>query len=291
MKIIAFSAELTKSYEQNKKFNEAINTWRIIITHCQHINKILPLVSIIGCLLKIGELDEAIVSSVELVSLLESAADQILPIKEECDRGICEIVENFVEFKQCDVIFQLLQCRFTVLKLHYNGEVMLSRMVNVSFLMTEVAIIVKSPAEIKLFTKKYKFLDDILLFMQNSPTTNMSHEIKCEHVSAFLHNYGYCCNKVKDYFRATMLFNQAIASRKLVFGDKSNNNQCFGHYYNSLGFALENSNHLLEAKTAYKTSIEIYKQARDYKNEEEKNESISTTINHLQRLEKKLNNK
>ena len=54
----------------------------------------------ITCLLEIGELDEAVVFSVELVSLLESTADQSLPLKiKECDRGICNLLNRFLEFK------------------------------------------------------------------------------------------------------------------------------------------------------------------------------------------------
>ena len=59
-----------------------------------------------------GELDEAIVSSVELVSFLVSTADQAQSIINECKRGITDIVEKFLEFTKLDVIFQLLQGHF-----------------------------------------------------------------------------------------------------------------------------------------------------------------------------------
>ena len=241
----------------------------------------------IECLLKIDELDEAIVSSVELVSLLESTADQMQPIIQECDLAICNSVKNFLEFKKFDVIFQLLQCRFKLLKRHYNGKVMLDRMCNIGFLMTNVAEVVESPNETK-FTKQYEFLDDILLFIQNSPATNMTHEVKCDKVATFLYNYGYCCHKINDFVKSAMLYNQAIASWKLAFGDESNNHKHFAYSYRNLGFALKNSNHLLEAKTAFQTSIEIFKQARDYENEEERNKRISLTQNELQIVENKL---
>ena len=38
---------------------------------------------------------------------------------------------------------------------------------------------------------------------------------------------------------------------------------------------LETLNHLLDTKTAYKISIQIYKQVRDYESEEKKKKSIS----------------
>ena len=290
MKIIANFTDLARSYEQKEQFNEAVNMWRAAINHCQHINQTLPLVSMTDCLLKIGKLDEAVISSVELVSLLESTADQIQPIIEECDLGICKLVEKFLEFKEYNVIFQLLQCRFKLLQRHYQGEVMFVRVVDIGLLMKNVAKVVENPDEIELFTKQYEFLDDMLLFIQNSPATNITHEVKCEQVASFSHYYGFCCNEVNDYVKAAMLYNQAIASWKLAFGDESNDYKMFASSYNNLGFALEKSNHLLEAKTAYQTSIKIKMQARDYENEEERNKSISKTQSILQRVENKLKN-
>ena len=265
--------------------------WRAITGHCQHIDKILPLVSMIHCLLKIGELDQAVASSLELASLLESTADQIQPIIEECDLGIYNLVNKFLEFKEFNVIFQLLHCRFKLLKRYYNGEVMFVKMVNIGLLMANVAEVVKHPNEIELFTNQYGFLDDILLFIQNSPATNMTYEVKCEKVASFLHNYGYCCYVLKQYFKAILLYNQAIACRKLAFGVESNNYKVFASSYCNLGHALENSNYLLEAETAYQTSIEIKMQARDYENEEQRNKCISKTQRKLQKLENKLKNK
>ena len=58
--------------------------------------------------------------------------------------------------------------------------------------MTKVAKVVKSPNEIELFTKQCELLDDMLLFIQNLPATNLTHKIKCKNVALFLDNYGYC---------------------------------------------------------------------------------------------------
>ena len=79
--------------------------WQIIIGHCQHINKILPFVSIIDRLLKIDAFDKAIVFSLEPISLLEPTAVQIQPIIDECDLGIYNLVKKFLEFKKLKVIF------------------------------------------------------------------------------------------------------------------------------------------------------------------------------------------
>ena len=245
----------------------------------------------IDCLLKIGKLDEAVVSCVELVSLLESTGNQIQPTIEECDDGIYNLVEKFLEFKEFNVIFQLLHCRFKLLKQYYKGEVMLAKMSDISFLMAKVAEVVESPNEIELFTKQYELLNDILLYIQNSPAANMMHDVKCKNVAAFLHNYGYCCDEVNDYVKAALLFSQAIASWKLALGHESNNYKHFAYCYHNLGMALKNSNNLLEAKTAFQTSIEIYKQARDYENEEERNEDISTAQKKFQIVENELKNK
>ena len=264
--------------------------WLTITNHCQHINKISFFVFVIDCLLIIGKFDEAVDSSVKLAHLLESTADQIQPIIEECDLGIYNLVNKFLEFKELNVIFLLLQCRFKLLQRHYNREVMLNKLFNISVLMKNVAEVVESPNEIDLFTKQYDFLDDILLYMQNSPATNMTHEVKCKKVAAFLHYYGYCCHVLKEHFKAILLYNQAIASYKLAFGDESNNYKDFATSYSNLGHALDKSNHLSEAKAAYQTSIEIHKQARDYEKEEERNEKILRIHNSLQRVENKLKN-
>ena len=87
----------------------------------------------IDCLLKIGKLDEAVVSCVELVSLLESTDDQVYPTTEEFDLGIYNLVKKFLEFKKFKVIFQLLHCRIKLLKRYCHGEVMCVKMVNISF--------------------------------------------------------------------------------------------------------------------------------------------------------------
>ena len=97
--------------------------------------------------------------------------------------------------------------------------------------------------------------------------------------------------EVKNYVKAALLFSPAIASWKLAFGDKSNNYKMFAYCYPNLVFALEKSNHLLEAKTAYQTSIGMKMQAHDYENKEERYKCISTTPNGLQIVENKLKNK
>ena len=244
----------------------------------------------ISCLLKVGELDEAVVGSVELVSLLETTVNQIQSIKEECDRGICNLVEKFLKFKNFYVIFQLLHCRFNLLKRYYTGKLVLQKMCNISILTTKVTEAVRCSGEIELIKKQYEFLDNILLFLQNLPVTNVTYENKCDKVALFLDNYGYCCYQINDYVKAIMLHNQAIASRKLAFGENSNSYKNFANSYNNLGCALENFNLFSEAKTAFLSSIEIKMQTRDYENEEERNKSISMTQNNLQRVENKLKN-
>ena len=97
--------------------------------------------------------------------------------------------------------------------------------------------------------------------------------------------------EVKNYVKAALLFSPAIASWKLAFGHESNNYKMFAYCYPNLVFALEKSNHLLEAKTAYRTSIGIKMQAHDYENKEERYKCISTTQNGLQIVENKLKNK
>ena len=49
----------------------------------------------------------------------------------------------------------------------------------------------------------------------------------------------------------------------------------------NLGYAHEQCNQLIEAKSAYQKSVSL-KEAHDYENEEAKNECILTTKNHLQ---------
>ena len=288
VKTIACFTDLAESYEQKEQFNEAVNTWQTIIGQCQHVDKILPLVSAIACLLKIGRLEEAKVFGVELVSLLESTADQIQRIKDECDLGICNLVKKFLELKMFNMIFQLLKCRFNLLKQHYNGEIKFIKIENVGVLMKNVARVVRSCDDIELFKQQYEFLDTMLLFMQNSRANEIIGKIKGKTVALFLHDYGQCCVEVKDFVKAVIICSQAIASWKITFGDESNGYKTFSHFYNTLGWALEHSCHFLEAKTAYQTSIEINEQVRDYKNEKEKNRSDSERTNNLQRIEKRL---
>ena len=290
MLIVRF-AVIAKSYEGKGQFSEAVNTWRHIIGHCPQVNKILPTASMINCFLKIGEVDKATVSSGELVSLLKTNADRIRPIKDECDFGICHLVENFLTFGKYDVIFQFLQCRFDLLKQYYTGEDMLKRMSNIGLLMVGVTKIIKSPVEIKLFKKQYEFLDDVLLFMQNTPAKKYKMiKMKCAYVSSFLNSCGYCCNMVQDYLKAIGLLNQALGSTKLVLGDESNNYFHFALSHNNLGWALEHSNHLAEAKIAYQTSSELFAKARDCENEEERKAKILRVTDHLERVEAKLRN-
>ena len=168
---------------------------------------------------------------------------------------------------------------------------MLNNMCPISVVLTSVAKVIEGTNQIELFKKQYEFLDNVLLAMQNFLVTDLTTmKVKCEKVTSFLYNYGYCCIEVKDYVKAIMLCNQATASRKLAFGDKSNNCKNFAGSYSNLGHALENSNHLLEARTAYQTSIDIYKQASDYQSNNEKSEHILRTTNNLLRVENKLKN-
>ena len=217
-----------------------------------------------------GELDEAIVSSVELVSLLESTADQVQSIINECKRGITDIVEKFLELRKLDVIFQLLQGHFFLLK-GDCGVVVSSRMSNISMIMKKVVQVVTTNNEIELFKNQHEFFDNISLLMQNFPASDVAIiNAKCKQVALFSSNYGCCCREVNDYIKAAMLHNPAIALRKLVFGDKSNNYKNYAFSYHDLGCALENSNHFSEAKTTFQMSIELKKEALDFKNEKKK---------------------
>ena len=243
----------------------------------------------IDSLLKIGELDEAVVSSVELVSLLESTADQIHTIVDKCDLEICNLVEKFLEFNEFNVIFQLLQCRFDLLKQHYNGKVMLNKMCDIAILITKVAKMVVISDETEMFKKQYEFLDTVLLCMQNADVSDLTTtKVKCERVASFIHNYGYCCNVIQDYLKAMILCNQTIVLMRTTLSDETYGYQEFAYTYHNLGWALENCNHLSEAKAAYQTSIELYELVSDFKTEDERKENILLATKSLQDVENKL---
>ena len=60
---------------------------------------------------------------------------------------------------------------------------------------------------------------------------------------------------------------------RTAFGDESISGQEFAYTYQNLGWALENCNHLSEAKAADQTSIELYELVSDFKNEDERKEN------------------
>ena len=280
---------MATSYQKNEKFKEAANTWHMIIDQSQNVNKILPNISLIICLLEIGDVDRAVVSSVELVSLLDATADEIEPIKDKCDDGICNLAEKFVDFNKFDLIFQLFHCRFELLKRNYSGKDMFKKMCNIACLIRYVSMKVTNDSDVESFKNQCCLFDDVLLFMQNSPVNDVDWKNKCQNVALFLGNYGTFCNNIKDYTKATTLLNQSIVLWKTTFGAESEYNEDFGIFYNNLGYAFEHSNYLVEAKTAYEKSLKIKKQARDYKTDDSKRECISVTSENLQRVQNILN--
>ena len=280
---------MATSYQKNEKFKEAANTWQMIIDQSRNVNKILPNISLIICLLEMGDVDRAVVSSVDLVSLLDATADEIEPIKDQCDDGICNLAKKFVDFNKFDLIFQLVHCRFELLKRNYTEKDVFNRMCYIACLMRDVSKKVTNDSDVESFKNQYCLLDDVLLFMQNSRVNDVDWKNKCKNVALFLGIYGSFCNNIEDYTKAMTLLNQSIVFWKTTFGADSEYNRDLGVFYNNLGYAFEHSNYLVEAKTAYEKSLKIKKQARDYKTDYSKREDISVTSENLQRVQNILN--
>ena len=280
---------MATSYQKNEKFKEAANTWQMIIDQSRNVNKISPNISLIICLLEMGDVDQAVVSSVELVSLLDAAADEIEPIKDQCDDGICNLAKKFVDFNKFDLIFQLVHCRFELLKRNYTGKDMFIRMCNIACSMRDVSMKVTNDSDVESFKNQYCLLDDVLLFMQNSPVNDVDWKNKCKNVALFLGRYGSLCDNIKDYTKAMTLLNQSIVFWKTTFGVDSEYNRDLGVFYNNLGYAFALTNNLGEATFAYQKSLEIKKQARDYETDYSKREDILVTSKNLQRVQNRLN--
>ena len=81
------------------------------------------------------------------------------------------------------------------------------------------------------------------------------------------------------------MHSKKLGTAGLGFGYKSNCKN-FAISYSNLGLALENSNRLSEAQTAYQTSISIKIKAYDYENEEKRKKCILTAQDNLQIVEK-----
>ena len=283
-------SDLAKSYERSKQFKWATNVWQFVINHSKPANKILPTMSIIICFLELEELHQAIASSSELVILLEAISDQNQQILDEYDLRMRKLVEKFFEFEQFDAIFQLLRLRFHLLKQQCNGEDMLDKISQISFIVRRVALAMQNGFKEDFFKNHYCFFDNILLFIQKLPESKLTTKSKCENVASFLHDYGFCCIAAEDYLKAISLFNQAIVLRKTVLGNESCFQQDFANCYHNLGWALDCSLYHREAIAAYQTCLEIEEQVQDYRSEEERNKSISLTTDLLLKAEKKTSN-
>ena len=260
LNIVDYFIESAVSYERNGQFSEAASKWQIIVnSQCPDIDKILPNMSVIICLLKMSEFERAKESSEMLISLLETA-DQNQPVLDKYYVRFSDLLESFYECNLVDAFFWLLQTTFNLLTQRAHGESKLLGMCDICSKMKETAekAIRWSPESIELFTNQYEFLDKMLSFMQNLPTTNFeSLKFKGQKMASFLYDYGYICLLTKSYIKAALRYSQLISSWRLACGDDIEKYDECVTAYNNLGFALLNCNHFAEAKIAYQTSNEI----------------------------------
>ena len=243
------------------KYEEALQTLQTIAIHAESINKILTLFDKVQCLIKVNQVDEAVVAAFKILSLIEA---HILTIEfkdsfNDIYKRLDKLIEILIEIKQTNCILPLSQCQFNLSRNLSKGNELLIKLSDIGINFLNVMKKLNSqnkPEEIKEY---YPLMDEISETMQM--TTDVDLKKKCKLCVLFLHRFGYCLNIAEDWIKSIAVHEQAIGIFKTVFANKAYEFVQVGHCYKNVGVAYKNLGKLEIARSCFEEAILVYKKA------------------------------
>ena len=258
----------------NKQFDEALQILRTIILKELGPCKVVSLLQMVRCQIELGQIPSAVTTSNEVVEILKSQLAELQPqTKSRSCEELKKVIVRFTELAKTDTAMMLLQSHFDLIKNSYTDEIKLFKLKDLGRPMEKITQNFYSQNNIYKPKDCYALLDEILHIMQN--LMQIDSEVKTREIASLMKFYGCCCNNLRDYYKSINLFNQAIFFMKSIFGDYAANYQLLGHCHHSLALALEHTIKYDESKEACDEAMNIYEQANDWDNVQQKTESLA----------------
>jgi len=258
---------------ENNQHNEALQILRTIILKERGGSKVVSLLQMIRCQIEIGQIVAAITTSEEVAEILTTKVGELrTQTKARCHEELLTVVARFIETKRMDTAFLLLQRHFILVKDIYGGEIKLHKMNKLGYFMELISKKFHCQGSYKL-KDFYVFLDDVLQEMQN--LNQIDDKKKSRAIASFMKHYGSCCNNFHRYGKSMELFKQAIFLMNSMFGVYAAKYQLLGDCHYNLALAFEHTTKFDDVVEACDAALDIYKQANDWDNVEQKAVSIS----------------
>ena len=285
--------ELALTYRKTEKFDEAIQIYQTLINHTEGSHKLLPTIFQARCFLETRQNRIAKQICSEVISMLESIEDpdELRKVADNVDHALRDLAEEFVEeIHDCDTAILLGRGRFLLIKQSFEGLNRVIKLERIGLLMQNIAEELSMQSKRARFKVQYKtmsvLMDEILEDMEN--VTGVGVEVKCTRIAWYLKYVGFCCDEVGDFQKSLLVYQQAIAILRTVFGEEARYYRVLGHCYNNMAYVLESTQHLMEATSLLRRAVDVFDSAVDWTTEDEKARCISKTSAALHEIKAKL---
>jgi len=266
-------AEAAVTYMRLNQHDEALQILRTIILRKPGSSKVVSLLQMIRCQIEIGQIFAAITTSQEVTKILNTKTGELhSQTKARCHEELLTVVARFIEIEKMDTAFLLLQSHFTLLKDFYTGEIKLHRINKLGGAMEQITQ--------KFYCQSTYKSKDCCIFLGNmlremQKLIQIDNEEKARAIVSFIKHYGNCCNNFYKYSKSVDLFKQAIFYMNSMYGEYAESCQLLGDCHYNLALALEHSTKFDDVVEACNAALDIYEQANDWDNVEQKNISVS----------------
>ena len=290
--ISAFFAELAAVYRKTGKYDEAYQLYHTICGQMEGCFKIQPSINKTICMLETDQMRHARRQVRDIVQAVNrSMSDEKLQdIYQSLDGQLRDLAERFVESHECDPAILLARCRFEIIKnLQQDGVTRLLGLEKIGLIMQNIAeemsTLPKRPRTKASYNCLCCLMDEILDEMQM--ITEIDVRLKSSRIAWYLKYVGFCSDELEDFQRSSLVYNQAIAIMKTVFGPEAMYYKVLGFCYNNLAYVYEHTNQVQEALKALRFAVDIFHDAIDWSNEEDKSKCIAKTLASLHTIKEK----
>ena len=254
--------------------------------------KIQPCLNKAICLLETDQMRLARREVREIVRVVDNSVtdENMYDVFHQLDGQLRDLAERFIESHECDPAILLARCRFEIIKgLQQDGVTRLLSLEKIGLVMQniseEMALLPKKPKTKCSYNCLCCLMDEILEEMQKIGEVDI--RMKSSRVAWFLKYIGFCSDELEDYQRSLLAYNQAITVLKTVFGKEAKYYKVLGFCYNNLAYVYEHTSQMQDALKALRFAVDIFHDAIDWSNDEDKSKCIAKTLATLHAVKEK----
>ena len=286
--------DLAACYRKTGKYDEAYQLYHTICGQMEGCFKVEPSINKTVCLLETGQIRLARREVREIQKVvMESLTDEnMFDIYPQIDGQLRDVAERFIESHECDPAVMLARCRFEIIKVIQQDS--LSRILcleKIGLLMQNIAedmaLLPKRPKTKQTYQNLCALSEEILDEMQK--VCDVDIKVKASRLAWYLKYLGFCSDEMEDYQRSLLVYNQAIIIMKTVFGADAMYYKVTGFCYNNLAYVHEHTNQIKEAVKVLRLAVDIFHEAVDWSNDDDKSKCIAKTLASLHTLKEKCN--